>query len=120
MYQGKGSGALSEIEGAGGLEYKAAYDQGRWTAVFKRKREVENGVSFTKEESFIPIGFSAWDGTEEERGNKRGLTTWFSLYIEPLEKPSATGPMIKVGLGFLLIELLIIFAVRRRKKTAEA
>ena len=62
----------------------------------------------------MPIAFSVWDGFSRERGNRRGLTVWYSLYVEPLVVPSATGPMVKTALFILAIELALIGWVRWR------
>ena len=45
----------------------------------------------------MPIAFSVWDGFSRERGNRRGLSFWYSLYVEPEVVPSAVGPMIEDG-----------------------
>ena len=41
---------------------------------------------------FMPIAFSVWDGFARERGNRRGLTLWYSLYVEPAERPVGCRP----------------------------
>ena len=65
----------------------------------------------------MPIAFSVWDGAARERGNRRGLTTWFSLYVEPEVVPSAVGPMVQTALLILVVELAAIGLVRRRSRT---
>jgi hypothetical protein len=62
----------------------------------------------------MPIAFSVWDGFSRERGNRRGLSLWYSLYVEPENVPSAVGPMIRTALVILAIELAVIGWVRRR------
>ena len=62
----------------------------------------------------MPIAFSVWDGLSRERGNRRGLTVWHSVYIEPEVVPSAAGPMVRTALLILAIELVVIGWVRRR------
>jgi hypothetical protein len=62
----------------------------------------------------MPVAFSVWDGFSRERGNRRGLTLWYSLYVEPEVVPSAVGPMLRTALIILAIELAVIWAVRRR------
>ena len=62
----------------------------------------------------MPIAFSVWDGFSRERGNRRGLTVWQSVYVEPEVVPSALGPMLRTAFILLVIELLIIGWVRRR------
>ena len=65
----------------------------------------------------MPIAFSVWDGLSRERGNKRGLTIWYSLYVEPEVVPSAVGPMVKTALAILAIELFVIGWVRWRYRS---
>jgi hypothetical protein len=62
----------------------------------------------------MPVAFSIWDGLSRERGNRRGLTVWYSLYVEPEVVASAVGPMVRMVLLILAIELAVIFWVRRR------
>ena len=46
--------------------------------------------------------------------NRRGLTQWVSLYVEPENVPSAVGPMIRTALFILALELALIGWVRWR------
>jgi hypothetical protein len=39
---------------------------------------------------------------------------WYHLYFEPEVVPSAVGPMVKMALIILAIELALIWLVRRR------
>jgi hypothetical protein len=65
----------------------------------------------------MPIAFSVWDGFSRERGNRRGLTTWFSLYVEPEVVPSAVGPMVQTALLILVVELAAIGSIRWRSRS---
>ena len=86
--------------------------------IFRRPLESYEGISFL-EGQFVPIAFSVWDGFNRERGNKRGLTQWRYLYLEPRERESSVGPMVKAGLGVLGLELLLVgwLRLRRRKQS---
>jgi len=112
QYTGKGS-ELLESQGMGDLEARAAYDQGEWTVVFKRPLRSAGGVPLD-EGLFVPIAFSVWDGFNRERGNKRGLTQWVYLYLESGGKESPVGPMMRAAGLALLIELLVVFFLRRK------
>ena len=70
------------------------------------------------EGQFVPVAFSVWDGTARERGNRRGITQWFYVYLPPREKPSAVGPMLKAAFGVLVLELLVVAALRRKGAAA--
>jgi mono/diheme cytochrome c family protein len=113
-FTGKGSASIAPNDLAG-LTGVAKYDQGEWSVIFKRPLRVESAATFPAGE-FIPIAFSVWDGFARERGNKRGLTLWYSLYIEPAVVPSAVGPMLRTALIVLALELLIIGWVRWRQR----
>ena len=91
----------------------ASYDQGEWSVIFKRPLRPASGAAFSQGQ-FLPIAFSVWDGFSRERGNRRGLTTWYSVYVEPQVVPSAVGPMMRTALIILAIELAIIGWVRWR------
>jgi mono/diheme cytochrome c family protein len=95
----------------------ASYDQGEWSVIFKRPRRVDSGATFTPGE-FMPVAFSVWDGFSRERGNRRGLTLWYSLYVEPEKVPSAAGPMIRTALVILMLEAMVIWWVRRNASRA--
>jgi len=111
QYLGKG---FDEIEPAEAhFSATAHYDDGEWTAVFKRKLSVDGGLSFT-EGTFVPIAFSVWDGFDRERGNRRGITSWYQVYVEPMERPSTTGPVLAYGLVTLLLGLGLVGVVRWR------
>ena len=112
-YEGRGSSAITLAEGGEEIETRAIYEHGQWSVIFKRKRN-SSGLSF-EEDEFLPVAFSVWDGFNRERGGRRGLSSWYQVYIEPLERPSPTGPMARAGLTVLGLELLFIAMVRRRK-----
>jgi mono/diheme cytochrome c family protein len=112
QFTGRGSAAIAAND-TGELTGAASYDQGEWSVIFKRPLRATSGAPFVPGE-FLPIGFSVWDGFSRDRGNRRGLTPWFYTYVEPQEVPSAVGPMVRTALLLLVIELAVIFWVRRR------
>ena len=89
QFTGKGSADIAPND-TGDLTGVASYDQGEWSVIFKRPLRAGSGAPFTPGE-FMPIAFSVWDGFSRERGNRRGLTLWYSLYVEPevVPRPSA-------------------------------
>jgi cytochrome c len=112
QFTGKGSADLAPAE-AKDLTGVASYDQGEWSVIFKRPRRPASGAPFTPGE-FLPIAFSVWDGLSRERGNRRGLSLWYALYVEPENVPSAVGPMLRTAAIILAIELALIGWVRWR------
>jgi len=112
QFTGKGSAAVAPND-TGDVTGVASYDQGEWSVIFKRPLVPTSGARFSPTE-FMPIAFSVWDGFSRERGSRRGLSTWYSLYLEPDEVPSVVGPMVETAVGILVIELAVIGWVRRR------
>lgn len=117
FFVGRGSKNI-EPAGNGGLSLVSQYEEGEWSVIFKRSRVKEGGLSF-EEGNFTPIAFTVWDGFNRERGNKRGLTSWYYLYLEPMHKESPLAPMAKSGL-LTLIVLLGIVAFARIKYSEKA
>ena len=116
LFIGKGSRNVTAVEGGEGvIEAVSSFANGEWTVIFKRDRGVNNGVVF-EEGQFVPIAFSVWDGFHHEQGNRRGITSWYPVYIEPREAQSFIGPMLQTGLLVLLFEVLLIAWVRRKNK----
>ena len=109
--QGSSTDAVSTLEEP--LEVVANFDDGRWVVMFKRSRSLEGRTVFD-EKSFVPVAFSVWDGFYHERGAKRGITSWYDMYMAPLEAESPAGPMAAYGFGTLLLGLGIVFLVRRK------
>ncbi|HEX2165051.1 MAG TPA: hypothetical protein VHM02_14000, partial [Thermoanaerobaculia bacterium] len=116
VWEGRGSAALTALDRLP-PEVAAAYDKGRWRVAFKRPRLPQGGVGFA-EDGFVPLLVTLWDGFHHERGNLRGLTRWYHVYVPPLEEPSPVGPMVRAGVGVLAAELLVVAWVRRRQRRA--
>ena len=113
QFTGKGSADVTPSD-SGEVTATAAYDRGEWSVVLKRPLRASSGIAFQAGQ-FVPIAFSIWDGHSGERGNRRGLTQWFSLYVEPEQVVSPVVPMAKAALGVLALEILIVALVRRRR-----
>ena len=113
-YLGRGSGNLTAGETAPSV--RATYADGAWTAVFSMPRDERFA-----EDTFVPIAFSVWDGFNDERGNRRGITGWYYMYIEPSERPSPVMPMVRAGGLTLLVLLSLVGLMRfRRRSSASA
>ena len=95
QFTGRGSADVA-VNDTGDLTGVANYDQGEWSVIFKRPLTASSGAPFAPGQ-FMPIAFSVWDGFSRERGNRRGLTVWNSVYLEPEVVPSAVGPMVEDG-----------------------
>ena len=107
-----------EVSESDEIEITKTYDNGKWRVVFKRSLKARGGISL-QEQMFVPVAFSAWDGFNRERGNKRALSPWFYFYLEPAEKISAVGPMLRTAGFVLLLEILLVIYIRRRYSAAK-
>ena len=117
QFTGRGNADIAPND-TGDITGVAGYDQGEWSVILKRPLRPTSGAAFTPG-AFMPIAFSIWDGSSRERGNRRGLTAWYSLYVEPEQDPSAVGPMVQTALLILVIELAVIGWVRWRRGSRE-
>jgi mono/diheme cytochrome c family protein len=111
QFAGRGSADIT-LNDTGDLTGVASYDQGEWSVLFKWPLRPSSGAPLAPGQ-FMPVAFSVWDGFSRERGNRRGLTVWYSLYVEPEVVPSAVGPMVRTALFILAIELVVIGWMRR-------
>lgn len=112
-FVGQGSAAIApsevrEVQGSG------SFAEGEWSAIFVRDLKPAQGVAFT-EGVYVPVAFSVWDGLSRERGSRRGLTQWMSVYLAPREKASVIGPMVQAALIVAALEGLAVFLIRRRR-----
>jgi mono/diheme cytochrome c family protein len=115
QFTGRGSADIAAND-TGDVTGTASYDQGEWSVIFKRPLRPSAGAEFAPG-GFLPIAFSVWDGFSRERGNRRALTSWYSVYVEPEVVTSAAGPMVRTALLILLAELLVIGLVRRAHRS---
>lgn len=86
---------------AGGLQAQGSYRDGTWQVLMRRPRaaaEPKHDIHFV-EGAFIPIAFSAWDGSNGEKNSRHTLTTWYWLL---LERPRGNRPLF-AALGVLVL-----------------
>lgn len=63
---------------------RSAYRYGRYFLVLNRKLktdDVKNDIQFNKEVK-IPIAFNVWDGSLNEEGTKKAISSWFEMILE--------------------------------------
>jgi len=111
VYVGRGRGEISASDQS--ISVSSNYDRGEWQVIITRAREVEGAASF-EEGTFVPVAFSVWDGFYSERGLKRGVTSWYHVYMSPLQVESPVGDMFAWGFGTFLLGIGIVFFVRRK------
>jgi mono/diheme cytochrome c family protein len=66
------------------LQGKGVYKNGQWKVIFKRTLTTDDKDHDYQFEAgkFIPIAFSAWDGSNGETELKKSLSTWYYLFLE--------------------------------------
>ena len=85
----KGFGSV-QAQSERGQQIKSAvsYKDGRYTMFITRPLTTSDTNDVQLEEGgWTPIGFNAWDGSKGEIGQRRAVSTWFWLFLEP-EIPS--------------------------------
>ena len=98
-----------------GLQGSVRYDHGQYRMLVRRTLttgDKENDLQF-EEAKFIPIGFSAWDGSNGETGNKRAISAWYYLYLEPT--PSRAR-LLYPGIAVVAIAAAELFFGRRGRR----
>jgi DMSO reductase family type II enzyme heme b subunit len=103
-----------------GVNAQGAYDDGRYQVIFRRAMTTdhEQDVQF-EPGAFLPIAFNVWDGANEEQGNRKAVTAWYYLLLEP-ETPRTVfaWPLVAIFLG-LGAEALLLRRLRRAEPGPE-
>ncbi len=103
LVDGRGFEDLQQRDAAPvGLEATGTYQKGTWRVVMKRSRLTADGnldLQFG-EGQFIPIAFSAWDGSNGERDTMHTMTSWYWLLLKPSD---SARPFIGALIAFLLV-----------------
>ncbi|MBC8287577.1 MAG: c-type cytochrome [Nitrospinae bacterium] len=61
---------------------KGHFSYGRYSVILKRVfKEDEGDIQFQTGKP-IPIAFNVWDGYAEETGNKKSISSWFTLWLD--------------------------------------
>ncbi len=110
-YIGRGTGLLQI--GSTPLDMWSRWDDGQWTVIFRRARIEMDHAAF-EEGRFVPIAFSVWDGFSRERGNRRGVTSWYNLYVQRADDGSPIPSMLILGLLTLMAG--VVAAIRLQWK----
>ncbi|MBT5551376.1 MAG: c-type cytochrome [Nitrospina sp.] len=66
------------------VKVKAGYRYGQYSLIIKRKLKVIHekiDIQFQTGRP-IPIAFNVWDGYHEETGNKKSISSWFTLWLD--------------------------------------
>ena len=97
------------------LKGTIAYNHGQYKMLVHRTLTTEdkNNDLMFEVGKFTPIAFSAWDGSNGETGNKRSISTWYFLYLEPA--PSRA-QFICPGIAVVVIAAVEMFFSRQSRR----
>jgi DMSO reductase family type II enzyme heme b subunit len=101
------------------LKGTVVYNHGQYRMLVRRAittEDKDNDLQF-QEARFIPIAFSAWDGSNDETGNKRAVSAWYYLYLEPT--PSRAR-LIYPGIAVVAIAAAELFFGRQGRRRGSA
>lgn len=92
----------------------SAYADGQWRLLIKRRRSVgkEEGLSL-QTGVFVPIAFSAWDGSNGDEAGRRSVSSWYYLLLEP-QRPKAL--LAAPALALVIVGGLEFWFLKRRRK----
>jgi len=115
----KGYGSFNvQEEGDQDLQGQVTFEDGRYTLYVRRTLLTEGSGDVQFEGGrFEPLGFNIWDGDRGEVGQRRALSTWYWVYLEPKVPQSA---YVQPPIFFLFTLLIIGLVVRKTRAKAEA
>jgi DMSO reductase family type II enzyme heme b subunit len=99
------------------LQGSVTYHEGQYRMLVRRTlltEDKDNDLQF-EEARFIPMAFSAWDGSHEETGNKRAVSAWYYLYLEPTPSRARFLYPVLAVVGIAAAELFFGRQGRRRQ-----
>ena len=88
---------------------KFLYKNGQYRAVFKRALATKDKADLQfKPMQFIPMAFSAWDGSNGDVDSKRSISAWYYLLLKPPDPPTryiypTIFALLVIGLEFFII-----------------
>ncbi len=81
----KGINAAETQEAQGELQVQSDYTDGQYKLWVKRALKTEDKKDLQLEPGiFVPIAFSAWDGSNGDVDTKLTMTSWYTFVLEPV------------------------------------
>ena len=98
---------------------KGSYKNGQYRLVLKRPLATgeADDIQITQG-TFVPIAFSAWDGSNGEHGMVRSVSAWYHLLLSLPTPPSRYYIPTAIAVGVLLVEFWIIARYKRKRKAS--
>ena len=99
------------------LQTKSTYTDGQYKLWVKRTLKTEDKKDLQLEPGvFVPIAFSAWDGSNGDIDTKRTMTSWYTFVLEPV--PSSRRFVYPPLIALLSVGLLVgLRAVVQRRNS---
>lgn len=120
----KGSGPFQKLIGSGfrkkllphpvqDLRGTASYDDGQWKVMVSRNLSPGKGedIAFLPGK-FFPVSFAVWDGSRNEKGAQKAVSTWYFLLLDP---PRSAVVFIIPVLAAAAAVFLELYAARKVK-----
>ena len=102
----------------GQIQTEGGYDNGRYTLWVKRALTTDDKNDLQFEPGvFIPIAFSAWDGSNGDVKTKRAVSTWYTFVLQPV--PSTKRFIYPPIVALISVGLLFGLRSAVQKKDAE-
>jgi mono/diheme cytochrome c family protein len=112
----RGLGRVDPLPADGApLRAQAVFADGRWQLVLKRAlaaQDTARRLTFPTAEP-VPIAFYAWDGSNNETGNRMAISSWYFVH---LEQPATASIYVVPALAALLTAGLALLAVGRAQQ----
>ena len=113
----KGVDNVQVQEVQGDLQVTGTYTDGRYKLWVKRVLKTEDKKDLQLDPGvFVPVAFSAWDGSNGDIGTKRVMTSWYTFVLEPM--PSSRRFVYPPLIAILSLGLLVgLRAVVQRRNS---
>ena len=115
----KGVDNVQVQEVQGDLQATGTYTDGRYKLWVKRALRTDDKKDLQLDPGvFVPIAFSAWDGSNGDVGTKRVITSWYTFVLEPV--PSSRRFVYPPLIAVLSLGLLVGLRAAVQRKNSEA
>ena len=115
----KGFNNVEIQEVQGDLQATGTYTDGRYKLWVKRALRTDDKKDLQLDPGvFVPIAFSAWDGSNGDVGTKRVMTSWYTFVLEPV--PSSRRFVYPPLIAVLSLGLLVGLRAAVQRRNSEA
>ena len=115
----KGVNNVEVQEVQGDLQATSTYTDGRYKLWVKRALRTDDKKDLQLDPGvFVPIAFSAWDGSNGDVGTKRVITSWYTFVLEPM--PSSRRFVYPPLIAVLSLGLLVGLRAAVQRRNSEA